>query len=111
MRMWYVGILMLFSTEPVFITVSQHKSVTEKIYLLEDSRATPQQWCGFSNKSNRDSQVNVLGSTSSASVEYKNNRASIVDVTTADDPGSGDWVVYDHYVLSEDENIQTLKRT
>jgi hypothetical protein len=68
-----------------------------------------EKWCVYSKESEWRSEM-VAGDTV-GTIEYVGRRVSRIRVTTPDDPGAGDWMVFDIYSLDRNEQLHFLERT
>jgi hypothetical protein len=79
-------------------------SQDKQIFLVRD--AEHKKWCMYLNESDRNSVVASLEATNVGTLHFTSDGdLSAIDVAEEDE--SGDWVVYDHYVI--DINNHVLK--
>jgi hypothetical protein len=77
-----------------------------KLYFLYD--AGHEEWCLYSSQKTWETDVNALQAANVGSLEFENEHIMSVDVTTQDE--TGDWVVYDHYLLDTAGELRQDKR-
>jgi hypothetical protein len=78
-----------------------------RLFLLED--AEHHQWCAYGSESEWTSEVKSLTAMVVATLEYSGGRVAKISITEEDE--SGDWVIYDHYLIGDKGEIRELKRT
>lgn len=76
------------------------------VFLLEDS--TEKQWCAFTNRAQLDSSVSAMKAPEVATLTYRDRHVVRIDLAETDE--SGDWMVYDHYLLDEAGHVTRLSR-
>jgi hypothetical protein len=86
---------------------SSSQTAIEKLFLLED--AAQQQWCIYRNEAEWKGDVEQQDAMVVATVEHTSGRVAAVNVTEQDE--TGDWIVYDNYVIGADGQLQSLNRT
>ena len=99
-------IAMLGSTQ---VNVTPVPANLHSLFVLHDG--TKDQWCGYHEEQGWRSDIDRLGAFETASVEFSDGYAKIVKFTEADDPESGDWIVYDKYEIGEHGAVLSLERT
>jgi hypothetical protein len=77
------------------------------LYVLEDR--VGRQWCAYSEEAAWRNEVQSLSAMVVATVDYANGHISAVWVT--EEGESGDWIVYDHYFVTDSGAICRLERT
>jgi hypothetical protein len=98
---WFIGFLLLFQSG-----FASAQAKASKVFLLED--AGKNRWCSYLSESTWKSKVQQVGAMRVGTLVYSDNRLSQIDVTETDE--SGDWTVYDQYLLSEDGEVVKLTR-
>jgi hypothetical protein len=81
------------------------KTTADTLYFLNSD----EEWCVYTNESRWRSEM-AAGDTV-GTIEYAGTRVSRIRVTTPDDPGAGDWMVFDVYSLDRTEKLHLLERT
>ncbi len=80
---------------------------TRMIYLLRDeSRGT---WCGYASEAQFRAEAESLGAAVVGGATYTDGRLSRVEVTVTDE--TGDWEVYDDYLIPLKKRSWRLSRT
>lgn len=77
-----------------------------EVHFLRDTRS--HQWCAYAKLSTWHAAVQGANSAVVGTLKYSKGRLSQVDVTEVGE--SGDWMVYDHYVLDSRGRIRKLSR-
>jgi hypothetical protein len=72
-------------------------------------RNSDEQWCAYTSESTLRKELEA-GETV-GTVEFNGTRISRVRVTTPDDPGAGDWMMFDVYTVDASGNLRSLERT
>lgn len=77
-----------------------------KVFLLED--APNNQWCSYNNESTWKEEVRKIEAMTVGTMIYSNDRLVEIDVTETDQ--TGDWTVYDRYLLDDHTQLVKLAR-
>jgi hypothetical protein len=77
-----------------------------KVFLLEDVKTS--QWCSYLSESNWKAKVQHIEAMTVGAAIYSNDHLTEIDVSMTDE--SGDWTVYDHYLLDDHGQIVKLER-
>lgn len=83
------------------------QTTTQKLFLLKDT--SRHEWCAYGSESEWTDKVQAVNADVVGMVEFSESKISRVDVTRQDE--TGDWVVFDHYTVSNDGQIVKLSRT
>ena len=77
-------------------------------YVLHDP--TKDQWCAYQDQKRWRTAIDEHGALETASVQLIELHPTVVKITDADDPESGDWIVYDTYNLDAHGTVVSLDR-
>lgn len=72
-------------------------------------RNSDEQWCAYTTESALRAELEA-GETL-GTVEFNGSRIMRVRVTTPDDPGAGDWMMFDVYTVDANGNLRSVERT
>lgn len=89
------------------VGLASAQAKARKVFFLED--AGKNQWCAFDSEAAWKAAVQDAGSMAVGSLTYVGEHLSQIDVTETDE--SGDWTVYDRYVLGDHGQPIKLSRT
>ena len=78
-----------------------------RLYLLEVPKT--HQWCTYASQSVWNAAVQKTGSAKVAELTFRGDRMSVISITETDE--SGDWMVFDRYLLDELGRPYKLFRT
>jgi len=105
--------LLLF---PLFIStamgqVQSPKAAPKSFYVVNDE--VNDRWCAYTSESEWRSRVDSpeTDARTLARLEYTKGRVSSIYVTNLDDPGAGDWTIFDLYSLDKSEKLRSINRT
>src|SRR5579864_3291721 len=97
----FVGFSLLFHSGSASV-----QAKTSKVFLLEV--AGNNQWCSYLSESTWKAKVQEVGAMTVGTLIYSNDHLVQIDVTETDE--SGDWTVYDHYLLDDHGQLVKLTR-
>lgn len=83
------------------------QSKAAKIFFLEDTRNS--QWCAFHSEATWKAAVESARAMTVGTLIYSGKHLSQIFLTETDE--SGDWIVYDHYLVDSHGRIVKLSRT
>jgi hypothetical protein len=96
--------VVLLSAQP---SSASGRARTAKVFLLDD--AANKRWCAYSKEATWNGAVQKVGAVTVGALNYSGDHLLQIDVTETDE--SGDWTVYDHYVLDDRRQVIRLSRT
>jgi len=87
-------------------TIAMSQQSSQTIYI--DEHPDSSQWCALQDSNSSDADIQNTRSLVVASANYISGRLSVIDINKEAD--SGDWIMFDHYVIDRSGNMVSLKR-